>query len=307
MRAYFHQALYSSLSPVHPGSIEASSDHMIRFTRESVADICSRIIPEKVNQYGPHRFNWLEIHAHGEPGKILLGSDGVTSANVNDFGNALRSYLQPNGVIEVMACEVAGGKVKSSPRFEMQMDIKKMGMGVTDGMSKHDPRRAKYMNAVYETIFHDSSLRQQHAGMALCSQLATSSGCTVRAACWIQVEEDAKWSENMSKGERAFRRKRGFQPYSSGPAPVIPREAGDVDIKIFTEFGHWEGPVYEFLPGGGLNYLGDGLKRYTPYRVLHAGSKHRRLTAISWRIKGDQCLAKILDKIVKFVIPIVEK
>lgn len=288
MRAYFHQDFYSKAPSISPGTVESSSDYMIRIRHESVSEICTKIIPAKVKEFGPNRISWLEIHSHGETGKICLGSDGVTVANVQAFGKALRTFMKLGGMIEILACLVAGGKVQLSSRLQMQMDIKKIAMGVpvgTGGSSagngggrsravlltptssssssrrrrpKGDPAKARFMNALYQTIYADPVLRQQHVGMTFCSQLAANSGCTVRAACWIQMEEDSP---------AAFR-----NTYSSGPVPTQHMPDGGYDRQLYTSIGHWEGPVYDFLPGGGLNYLGDGVKRFTPYRVLLTGS-----------------------------------
>ena len=291
MRGYLYQGQQARASgsffysiPVNPGIVEQASDQMVVLHNESVAEICNSVLPARVRKLGPRRISWLEIHSHGTAGKIHLGSDGITASNVVAFGTALRSYLQPGGVIEVMACSVASGKVKMTPRRKMQMDVKMLAMGVTPGRPQRTKNsiersaaRAKYMKTLYETIYADSMLRQQHVGMMLCSQLASTSGCTVRAACWLQCEEDTVGFELKSKKEQSRSKKRyGIVPYSAGPVVSRPVDQGTANFEwkdnLFTEIGHWEGPVYDFLPGGGLHYLGDGLKRFLPYRVLHTGS-----------------------------------
>ena len=258
---------------------------MILTNGKCVSHICHTILPIKGLQMGTTKASWLEIHAHGLCGEIQLGSDHVTWRNVHQFGQALRHVLNPGAMIEVLSCLVAGTKVgfdalldgtsyantyktthpfATNPRPNLPQywlpllepaiarQERRVARRKSDTSTQPDSlaRAMARLDAMKngKRIFgmiHRGILRD---GLYLCQELARSSGCTVRAGAQVQMEEDAAY--------------RNFHSQSLSPP---------LDERFASQFGDWEGPVWDFLASGDVIYLGQNLRRHLPYRVPLTG------------------------------------
>ncbi|MBC7912178.1 MAG: hypothetical protein H7Y30_16850 [Pyrinomonadaceae bacterium] len=193
----------------------------------------------------------LEIHCHGLPGELILGSQGaVTNHNVRAFGMALREALYPGSLIEVLACLVAsqGNLDKLLAARPAQIEgyredyhgvIRQRKTRDYYGGKPNDPYQhlPLYNNQFTErkdpikdnpNVFY--TVRFEKDGLKFCLELAASSGCIVRAAYIPQ--------------------------YEGGGREVLDSPIGD-----------WECEVFDFHPHGAIKFLGS-----SPYRGLMMNS-----------------------------------
>ncbi|MBX3281580.1 MAG: hypothetical protein KF756_03795 [Acidobacteria bacterium] len=192
----------------------------------------------------------------------LGGDRSVSNHNVRGFGIALKAALLPGGLIEVLACLVASqegeGSLLTAPisriegyredyhgairlirtrdydreaRFmpsaevgadgKVQYGASKWGMGRTrlpHYGGRFTPREKPLVDdplGFFRPAF-------EHDGLRFCLELASSSGCTVRAAVRSQIEEGTLT---------------GYE-------------------RLHSPIGNWEFEVFDFQPDGHIQFLG---------------------------------------------------
>jgi hypothetical protein len=97
-------------------------------------------------------------------------------------------------------------------------------------------KEVKEFLASFEYARYAKADLEPRNGAYFCSQMATLTGCTVRAADVVQWEEFGKGAQSV-------------RPTSRG-----------LNTKGYA-FGNWEGHVIDFYPGGGVKYLGEAVRR----------------------------------------------
>lgn len=192
----------------------------------------------------------LEIHCHGMPAELQLGAPrAVTNTNVHMLGTAIKQVLMPGSMIEVLACRVAAPgdsyglrSLMNAPRanitgyreeYHGALRLRKTRIYYQrDSDNKPDFSKAIYgggSTARADVIKDDPTVfftpEFETDGLRFCLSLATSSGCVVRAACFSQEEE------------------------------------GNSEDMLDSPIGNWEFEVFDFLPGGSVQFLGS-----SPYR-----------------------------------------
>jgi len=191
----------------------------------------------------------LEVHCHGWPAILRLGAEkGITRQNVTMFGNALRQSLFAGGLIELLACRVAAQRIGSynpmndllkAPQWKISGYREEYHGNIRLRRTRHygDPER------LYDPLLRYGKFKQREDtiredpnafftpaydldGLSFCLELASASGCTVRAATEPQMEESGKSTSTFD-------------------SPI----------------GDWEYEVFNFFPDGGIKFLG-----VSPYR-----------------------------------------
>ncbi len=198
----------------------------------------------------------LEIQSHGMPAKIVVREgDHITHENVEAFGNLLRPIMARGALIEIMACLVAAcgrfafqgkgfntyppevieqyfGGIEKDP-----VALEKQG----DGTYKVVRLSGKRLDGVLRVIRHQrvQALSLEENGLEFCLTLARATGCTVRAARMVQVED--------------------YGDIYDTDGTVL--EMTHPIMRDYDRFGDWEGPVWDFMPNGSVKYLGCNLPR----------------------------------------------
>lgn len=185
----------------------------------------------------------LEINSHGDPACISL-VPAVTHSNLPQFAGLIRQMLQPGGSIEILACLVgspsfslarAESKAMTPERFkelasEMRMQRRHVVTN-TSPMPKTTFSPAELIDLAVTSIKTPRAQMDQEQydqnGSLFCSNLASLTGCRVRAAIYAQTEEDELT---------------GNRHYS-------------------TPFGNWEGHVYDYMPDRSVRYAGFNVAR----------------------------------------------
>lgn len=191
----------------------------------------------------------LEIHCHGNPGRLMLGSDyAVTNDNVKAFGMALSKAIFPGGLIELLACSVASqgrmDKLLAAPVAQIE-GYREDYHGVIRLRKTRDyyggkPNDPHMYRPLYGGAFTDQkeptkddrnvffTVDWKKDGLRFCLDLASSSGCIVRAA---------------------------YTPQAEDSIPVAGASTFDSPI------GDWECEVFDFYPDGKIKFVGS-----SPYR-----------------------------------------
>jgi hypothetical protein len=204
----------------------------------------------------------IEFHCHGLPAKLFIAAEPeeVNRGNVSRFGARLRSFVRTGGLIELLACEVArqtfDGSLNAMPQniegynAEYHGSLQRALLGKrwstqappvdTRGTASNGQRAdiiVKYTGGASPAAPSDDSFgtnfkftgsfaldpkaslkpAANEDGLKFCQELATSAAATVRAG--IRVQHEEAW-DGISK------------------------------------IGNWEGPVFDFHPGGNVTYLG---------------------------------------------------
>lgn len=196
------------------------------------------------------RSRCVEIHCHGLPARLLLGTDlGVSRANVDSFGRQLQDVIMAGGLIEILACMVAaqtrrwGQILRTEPRniagyvAEYHGKIQELYMGrrwqTTQGLVMTG---ASFSPNAIKPFKPDEQFVPQpdENGLEFCRSLARTTRATVRAAITVQGEEAALISNDWT--------------------PAV------------SPIGSWEGPVFDFSPDGSVRCLG-----MAPFRATSFG------------------------------------
>lgn len=203
----------------------------------------------------------LEIQSHGLPGKIVVGEGQyITYENVAEFGAMLKPIMARGGLIEIMACTVAGlgrGAFRTDAKWNTYppgvieeyfgglakdlVALEKQG----DGSHKVVRLSGKDLDRVLDVIRHQrvQAMGPEDNGLEFCLTLARTSGCTVRASRLTQAEE--------------------FGDHADYSDPVNPTYTPThIIMRDYDRFGDWEGPVWDFMPNGSVKYLGCNLPRH---------------------------------------------
>jgi hypothetical protein len=186
----------------------------------------------------------LEINSHGHPGELEF-TPAVSFHNVQLFAKSVRSLIQPNSLIEVLACSVASfsplGLAKhiktknrtaatwiertfSSEVREHNREVKRLTPGIKTKFTQQ--QIVEMAGAAIAAGCEDFEDEEFKNGPLFCVRLAMASLCKVRAAMIPQLEE------------------------GKDSAPI----------------GNWEGHVLDFLPSGSVTYAGFNLVRTSQSR-----------------------------------------
>ena len=161
-------------------------------------------------------YDGVEIHCHGQPAEALL-TPRVTLSNVDQFGQFLRRVVKPNGLIEILACEVARFDLFELAKFIEQSSpadltllnplidgYRNNNKALRDAEHEHRMSRNAYAEAFAASPPPDLSWqkaidlclqydgRYPHSkenGPKFCIGLAKASKCMVRAAWYQQAQE----------------------------------------------------------------------------------------------------------------------
>jgi hypothetical protein len=236
---------------VENGKLEAALDHLANLVKwEGVADC-------------------IEFHCHGAAAQLFVAAEPqvVDHRSVQRFGEQLRPFIRPGGMLELLACQVAlqdysgsiaslpeniegynavyhgslqraligkrwSSKPKSQPTPEERINRK---VKISKPTELSDAEKAKIASTKIFNADEDFGTKfefhgrgtinpknkltvaREEDGLLFCLTLARSSGAIVRAGIRIQFEE-AKNGVSL--------------------------------------IGNWEGPVFDFFPGGNVTYLG---------------------------------------------------
>ncbi len=221
----------------------------------------------------------LEIQSHGEYGRIIMPTKpDITNDDVEGFGASLKPMMSTGGMIEIMACKVAGfsrrtlapekGKNQYAPEVideyiggmekdPMMIDSERNYLRISGSLLDN------YMQRMQEA--RSSYMEPQDNGLQFCLTLARTTACTVRAARLVQAEE----AGDIYFFDGKIREK---------PHPIM---------RDFDHFGDWEGPVWDFMPNGSVKYLGCNLPRHRLRFPVHEPAGPRQLT-YNFREQGGQ-------------------
>lgn len=198
----------------------------------------------------------LEIQSHGYPAKIIVPpDDNITYENVAEFGAFLKPIMARGGLIEILACMVAGlgrGAFRTDAKWNtyppevieeyfggFEKDpvfLEKQG----DGMHKAVRLTGSRLETAMKNVRHQrvSAMSPEDNGLEFCLTLARTTGCTARASRLTQCEENG-------------------DIYGTFGIEDMPH----IIMRDFDRFGDWEGPVWDFMPNGQVKYLGCSLPR----------------------------------------------
>lgn len=214
----------------------------------------------------------LEIQSHGLPGTIVVPSGNITNDNVAQFGGMLRAVMAPGGLIEVMACKVAGVGLRTFNEGTLQysadvleeyyggMDKDPVRMQNIDGrnvVTRLDWKQALWAKG-RTAEWRKQLMSYRENGLEFCLTLARNSGAVVRASSLVQNEE---FGDNYDTN--------GFQTTYTTDHFIM---------RDYDRFGDWEGPVWDFKPDGKVKYLGCSIARHKVRFPQHPVATPQQLT-----------------------------
>lgn len=232
------------------GAVDDDSSYTVwarRGWRQGVTELARR-----VNRRHHGKITNLEIQSHGEQGKIVVDHHhDIDHRSVANFGAMLRPIMAPGGLIEILACLVAGVAYhtpqEGPSQYSPEIADAYWGAYLKDPVFLNrqnkmeritDPQRvAGYSSTVNKS--KASFLRHEGNGLEFCLTLARTSGAIVRAASIVQVEE-LSHTNSFDNDDTPF--------------PIS---------RDYDRFGEWEGHVWDFTPDGKVNYLGCNLPRHS--------------------------------------------
>ena len=217
----------------------------------------------------------LEIHCHGDPAQLHLGSPGrVNVATVRWFGNRLARCLRPGGQIELLACKVAS-----------------QGQHALHDLNECDPRNIKG----YHPAYHDALRLRKNRNYQLsksCPDNLPVYGGSYKTFPSMSAEQRSQYFKLMADPTTTTKAKVLATGYAIEDLPnkkFDPRPESDglqfclslanssgcvVRAPVFsqvedearkswsqTPIGNWEYEVFDFLPNGDIRFLGS-----SPYR-----------------------------------------
>ena len=113
-----------AMSPIKAGTnVEALGARLVRAKGRTLAQFEAEDAPRLVAEARGARGQLLEVHCHGEPGKLHLW-EGVVQSNVGRLGRAVRAFMAPGARIELLACKVLAvpEDVPLSPRARARLE-----------------------------------------------------------------------------------------------------------------------------------------------------------------------------------------
>jgi len=206
----------------------------------------------------------LEIQSHGKPGQIVSPPDNVTNDNVAQFGGMLRAVMASGGLIEVMACNVAGFSgwtFKGETPLQFGADVLEAYYGGLDKdpvrMEKVGDRnvvtRLNWKEALFARArtaeWRKMPMSYRDNGLYFCLTLARTSGAIVRASSMVQNEEFGDTFD------------------TNGITTTYTND--HFIMRNYDRFGDWDGPVWDFMPNGTVKYLGCSIPRHKLRLPVH--------------------------------------
>lgn len=253
------------------GAYDETSKNLVRSGkdwRSAVSDLTAR-----VRRRHQGKIVNLEIQSHGKPGEIVAQGGNITNDNVAQFGGMLRAVMIAGGLIEVMACNVAGfgirtfreGSLRYSPEVlaayfggmdkdPVRMEKQPDGSQVVKRLGWKEAAFAKGRTAEWRTL----PMSYSQNGLEFCLTLARTSGAIVRASSLVQVEE--------------------FGDTADSDGINTTYKIDHVIMRNYDRFGDWDGPVWDFMPNGTVNYLGCSIPRHRIRFPVHTVPTPQQLT-----------------------------